>query len=152
MDIVSTIYRSIKALPSQNIYELLSHYNIEVHYEPLLIPYGRESMILSSDTGHTVIFLRPISDKNYAEFLLWHELAHYVLHYKPNMKMNYFLSTRWMEVEMQANLFATIGLLLNENMSGSDPVQIAISKGIPSPIAEDTVRRILAWVNRMGMD
>lgn len=150
MDVVSTIYRSIQALPSQNIYEILSHYNIEVQYEPLLITYGRESMILSSDTGHTVIFLRPTTDKVYAEFLLWHELAHYVLHYRPNMKMNYFLSTRWMEVEMQANIFATIALIRHENLAGKDPVQIAVSKGIPSPIAQDTVKRILAWVNRMN--
>lgn len=150
MDVVSTVYKSIKALPSHNIYELLSHYDIEVHYEPLLIAYGRESMILSSETGHTVIFLRPTADKQYAEFLLWHELAHYVLHYRPNMRMNYFLSTRWMEVETQANLFATIALLLNENISSRDPVEIAIRKGIPYQIALDSIRRIMAWVSRVN--
>ena len=150
MDIVSTVYRSIKALPSLNIYELLNQFNIEVHYEPLLITYGRDSMILSSDAGHTVIFLRPTANKQYAEFLLWHELAHYVLHYKPNMRMNYYLSTRWMEVEMQANLFATIALMLNENISSRDPVEIAIKKGIPYQIALYSIRRIMLWANTVN--
>lgn len=141
MDSVATIYRSVRSLPSGNIYEVLDTYNIEVHYEPLLIQHGRQSMILSVN-GRTVIFLRPSVDQRLVEFLLWHELAHYILHYHPNMRMNYILSTRRTETEMQANMFAVFGLLQDEDLSDRLPVEAAISKGVPAVIAADVIRTL----------
>jgi hypothetical protein len=99
-------------------------------------------MILSY-RGQTIIFLKPTTNTQYIRFLLWHEFGHYILHRKPNMRMNYYLSTRWMETEQQANIFAVLGVLHNVDLAGKDPVQVAVADGVPQPIAED-VFRILA--------
>ncbi len=142
MDVVAVIHHSLSQLPSDNIYELLNIYHIEIQYEPLLITHKRESMILSY-RGQTIIFLKPTTNTQYIQFLLWHEFGHYILHRKPNMRMNYYQSTRWMETEQQANIFAVLGVLRNTDLVGKDPVQVAVADGIPQPIVED-VFRILA--------
>ena len=140
MDFIRTINNAVQNLPGRNIYELLDHFGIEVQYEPLLITHNRESMILTSSSGRAFIFLRPTTDTKYAEFLLWHELAHYVLHYKPNMKMNYYLSTRRDEVERQANIFAVLCLLRHEDLTDRSAVDAAVEHGVPRLIAADVIR------------
>ena len=58
----------------------------------MLIPEERDSMIICHN-GRIGIFVRPLTDRAYIEFLLCHEFAHYMLHYHPALKMNYKLST-----------------------------------------------------------
>ena len=138
---ISTIYRSIADLESQNIYELLYNRDIEIHYEPIMLTQKRHSMILNWN-GRTAIFIAPVADVRFAEFLLWHEFWHYILHYSPGMKMNYYLSTRNVAIEYQANVFATIGIMRHVNLYGVDPVQSATSRGIPLEIARDVMKTI----------
>ena len=140
MDFIRTINNAVQNLPGANIYELLDYFNIEVQYEPLLITHRRESMIIISSSGKAVIFLRPTTDMKYAEFLLWHEIAHYVLHYKPNTRMNYYLSTRREETERQANIFAVLCLLRHDNLADQKPLDAAVAHGVPRLIAADVIR------------
>lgn len=140
MDVVRIINNAVQDLPGSSIYELLDYYDIEVQYEPLLITHRRESMIITSGLGKAFIFLRPTTDSKYAEFLLWHELAHYILHYSPNMKMNYYLSTRREDAEQQANIFAVLGILRHEDLAGRKPLEVAVEHGVPRLIAADVIR------------
>lgn len=140
---IEYIYESFKKLKSGSIYEILDTLEIEINYNPLLIPHRRDSMIIC-DGSHTAIFLRPITDTNYREFLLWHELGHYVLHYNPRMKMNYALSTYKDRYEQEANLFAVFGILAHADLSDRHGIDAAISGGVPAVVASDIFRLLQA--------
>ncbi len=140
---IEYVYESVKTLNSKNIYELLDLLQIEVRYTPLLIPHRRESMIIC-DGINTMIFLKPVADTNYREFLLWHELGHYILHYNPRLKMNYALSTYKDRFEQEANLFAVFGILSNINLSDQRGIDAAIQHGVPTLVASDIFRLLQA--------
>ena len=90
--------------------------------------------------GSIGIFVKPLTNQAYIEFLLWHEFAHYILHYHPSLRMNYMLSTWKEEAEQEANLFATFGLLIRENIEGRRMVEVAVAHGVPPMIASDVFR------------
>jgi len=145
---IESIFESVRTLESKNIYELYEIFGIEIYYTPLLITHDRDSMIICDGT-HKGVFIRPNPDPKYIQFLLWHEFGHYILHWKPNMRMNYYLSTRWRETEQQANIFAVINILQYADSRSADPVRIAISNGVPYQIAIDSVNRIRYYLDSL---
>ena len=136
---IEYIFQTVKHLESFSIYDLIENQKINIHYTPMMIPHERDSMIICHN-GRIGIFVKPLTDQAYIEFLLWHEYAHYMLHYHPALKMNYKLSTRKDETEQEANLFAVFGLLIRENLEGRRMVEAAIGHGVPPVIAAEVFR------------
>ena len=136
---IEYIFQTVKNLESFSIYALIENKEIQIIYEPMMIPEERDSMIICHN-GIIGIFVRPLTDRAYIEFLLWHEFAHYMLHYHPALKMNYTLSAWKEETEQEANLFAVFGLLIRENLEGRRLVEAAIEHGVPPRIASDVFR------------
>lgn len=136
---IEYVYEAFQNLQSTNIYELLDLLKIEITYTPLLIAYKRDSMIICDGTRQ-MIFLRPMVDAGYREFLLWHEVGHYILHYHPHLKMNYRVSTYRELLEQEANLFAVFGLLVNEDLTDRRGIDAAVQKGVPPLVASDIFR------------
>ncbi|MEG0403828.1 MAG: hypothetical protein RR571_05550 [Anaerorhabdus sp.] len=67
------IYTLVSKLDSFNIYDLLDQHSIiviycKMKYASLIIP------------EKTTIFIQPDLDKKFEQYLLWHELGHYLLH------------------------------------------------------------------------
>ena len=145
---IESVFESVRKLGSRDIYELYEMLGIEIYYTPLMITHDRDSMIIC-DGIHKGVFIRPNPDPKYIQFLLWHELGHYMLHRKPNMQMNYYLSTRWRETEQQANIFAVINILRCNGNTGDNPVQVAINNGVPYLIALESVYRIRAYMDSL---
>ena len=133
---IESIYEAVKKLKSNNIYELLDMFEIEINYNPLLIPHRRDSIIIC-EGSRCAVFMKPIADTNYREFLLWHELGHYILHYHPTLKMNYRLTTYRELLEQEANLFAVFGVLVGEDLTDTHGIDAAIRHGVPPLVAAD---------------
>lgn len=138
---IELIYETIGRLESSNIYVLLETFGIDIHYTPQMIPHKRDSMIICCG-NRKGIFIKPNPNPKYIEFLLWHEFGHYILHYKPYLKMNYKLSTFRDLYEQQANIFAVFGLLHSVDLTDRKPVDAAVSLGVPAIIAADVFRTL----------
>ena len=141
MTTIESIYERVRNLKSSSIYELYEMLEIEIYYTPLLITHNRDSMILCTGTRKGV-YIKPNSDQKYIEYLLWHELAHYILHYKPDLKMNYKLSSFREDTERQANLFAVFGMMQHIDLRDRDPIEVAVEIGIPRVVAADVIRTL----------
>lgn len=140
---IEYVYEAFQKLQSTNIYELLDLLKIEITYTPLLIAYKRDSMIIC-DGLRQMIFLKPMVDAYYREFLLWHEVGHYILHYHPQLKMNYRVSTYRELLEQEANLFAVFGVLVNEDLTDRRGIDAAIQRGVPPLVAADIFKLLYA--------
>ena len=138
---IEYIFQTVKHLESFSIYDLIENQKINIHYTPMMIPHERDSMIICHN-GRIGIFVKPLTDQAYIEFLLWHEYAHYMLHYHPALKMNYMLSTYKDEAELEANMFAVFGLLIRENLDGRRAIEAAIEYGVPVMIAAEVFRTL----------
>lgn len=138
---IEYIFQTVKHLESFSIYDLIENQKINIHYTPMMIPHERDSMIICHD-GRIGIFVKPLTDQAYIEFLLWHEYAHYMLHYHPALKMNYKLSARKDETEQEANMFAVFGLLIREDLGNRRMVEAAIGHGVPPVIAAEVFRTL----------
>ena len=138
---IEYIFQTVKHLESFSIYDLIENQKINIHYTPMMIPHERDSMIICH-SGRIGIFVKPLTDQAYIEFLLWHEYAHYMLHYHPALKMNYMLSTYKDEAELEANMFAVFGLLIRENLDGRRAIEAAIEHGVPVMVAAEVFRTL----------
>ena len=68
--------------------------------------------------GNGYIFVRPNLDERYENFLIAHELGHYILHYDKNINFNFLKRIYKTRLEKEANEFAirllTYGINLND--------------------------------------
>lgn len=90
-----------------------------------------ESTIMINDEGIATIFVRPNTNEYYLDFLLAHELGHYVLHYDTNISFNFYYRVYKTRIEREANEFACDLLLSNINDYNE---YIANEKGIPEKV------------------
>lgn len=94
-----------------------------------------ESRIIINDFGDTTIFVRPNTDEYHLEFLLAHELGHYVLHYDTNISFNYYYRVYKTKIEREANDFACRLLLSDVDTTDTYNLEfIGREKGIPDKI------------------
>ena len=134
------ILQLVKNLESDDIYELLNNRGVVIEHRPELFTCSKsDARIITSVLGNTCIFLRLRSGENpqYENYILWHELGHYILHYHPTLKMNYRLTTYRELLEQEANLFAVFGVLVGEDLTDTHGIDAAIRHGVPPLVAAD---------------
>lgn len=94
-----------------------------------------ESQIMIDEFGNTTIFVLPNLDEYHLEFLLAHELGHYVLHYDTNISFNYYYRIYKTKIEREANDFACRLLLSDIDTTDIYNLEfIEKEKGIPDKI------------------
>ncbi len=94
-----------------------------------------ESRIMINCYGDTTIFIRPDIDEYHYNFLLAHELGHYVLHYDTDISFNYYCRVYKTKLEKEANDFACRLLLSDVDTTDTYNLEfIGREKGIPDKI------------------
>lgn len=131
---VNKIRELVSKLPSKNIYELLYYNDIQIIESESLINKKCDSTIVSNN-NITGIFIKPDLPEEYKQFLLWHEYGHYCLHYEPDMHFNFYLSRFNWKSEHEANMFAVLALLQNEDLEDKNIIDLAVRNGVPNQIA-----------------
>lgn len=92
-----------------------------------------ESRLIIDYDGNATIFVQNETDQFHMEFLLAHELGHYVLHFDNNISFNYYYRIYKTKIEREANDFAC-RILLSDISDNYENEFIAKEKGIPDKV------------------
>lgn len=91
------------------------------------------SRIMINQEGTATVFISPNTNQYHYEFLLAHELGHYVLHYDTDISFNYYYRVYKTKIEREANNFAC-DILLSDINHEYNIEFIRQEKGIPDKI------------------
>lgn len=108
--ILSAAKKVIQETGSDNIYDVLESLGIEINHKDFK-NVKTQSCLMKNYENHFSIFIRRNLDYRYEQFLLAHELGHYILHHDENVSF-YFLEGLYANrLEREANTFACCFLL-----------------------------------------
>ncbi|MDL2276161.1 ImmA/IrrE family metallo-endopeptidase [Breznakia sp. OttesenSCG-928-G09] len=110
--------------------ELLAFYNISILEENTL-PMNTDAMLINMNT----LFMKKNLDISYQNFLILHELGHRILHYDQNISFNFSIRIKKNKLEREANTFACLFLLKDEEISNTNIINLLTTKGVPENIA-----------------
>lgn len=123
----------IKLYHTNNVRELIDYYDISIQYCDKLNHQCDSSLLVIQKQAY--ITLKTDLDPLYENFLLAHELGHYLIHYDDNMSFSFLLKTRKNALEREANEFACRLLLQDINIKEIENIEFSIQeKGIPLKI------------------
>lgn len=132
MNIEYKVKDLIKKYNISNIKELVDHLDISIEYQDFKAKTLDSRLIIVDSKGY--IFVRSDLDCAYENFLIAHELGHYVLHYDENISFNFLRRVYKTRLEREANEFA-IRLLMFEELHNIKDIEniefIVKEKGIP---------------------
>lgn len=116
------------------IYNILDKYNITISYKEFRAK-STESQIFINDNYEATIFIQEnIESEEYKQFLIAHEIGHYVLHFDKNVSFSFMRHIYKTKLEREANDFAVKLLLSDINIKEDNLEFIAREKGIPEKI------------------
>lgn len=122
----------IKKYNTSNIKELVDHLDISIEYQDFKAKTLDSRLIIHNSQGF--IFIRNDLDCAYENFLIAHELGHYVLHFDKDISFNFLRRVYKTRLEREANEFA-IRLLMYEELHNIKEIEniefIVKEKGIP---------------------
>lgn len=84
---------------------------------------------------YALIFMKTNLEEAYAQFVLYHEIGHYLLHRGVGSQYSFYASRYKNRLESEANVFACTCLLQNEDIEDIDVISLLIHKGVPNKIA-----------------
>lgn len=132
MNIEYKVKNLIKKYNTSNIKELVDHLDISIEYQDFKAKTLDSRLMIVDSKGY--IFVRSDLDCAYENFLIAHELGHYVLHYDENISFNFLRRVYKTRLEREANEFA-IRLLMYEELHNIKELEniefIVKEKGIP---------------------
>lgn len=132
MNIEYKVKDLIKKYNTSNIKELVDHLDISIEYQDFKAKTLDSRLMIVDSKGY--IFVRSDLDCAYENFLIAHELGHYVLHYDGNISFNFLRRVYKTRLEREANEFA-IRLLMYEELHNIKEIEniefIVKEKGIP---------------------
>ena len=135
MNIEYKVKDLIKKYNTSNIKELVDHLDISIEYQDFKAKTLDSRLMIVDSKGY--IFVRSDLDCAYDNFLIAHELGHYVLHYDENISFNFLRRVYKTRLEREANEFA-IRLLMYEELHNIKELEniefIVKEKGIPLKI------------------
>lgn len=111
-----------------DVYELLKELNIDITYDNDLAG-NKDCRIFSCEDGNC-IFIKENLNPLYEQFLILHEIGHYLMHYDIS---TYFTPVG--RIENEANMFACLWLIKNDIDSAQYYDQYLINCGVPINIA-----------------
>lgn len=132
MNIEYKVKDLIKKYNTSNIKELVDHLDISIEYQDFKAKTLDSRLMIVDSKGY--IFVRSDLDCAYENFLIAHELGHYVLHFDKDISFNFLRRVYKTRLEREANEFACRLLLHNElhNIKEIENVEFLVKeKGIP---------------------
>lgn len=124
-----------------NIRELLEFHDIEIFYNDSLSK-NDSSIFVHNGLGN--ISLKSQLNPLYENFLLAHELGHYLLHYHQDINFSFTLSCYKNRLEREANEFACRLLLYDISIDNDSDIEFIIKeKGIPLTIWYSLYEKII---------
>lgn len=132
MNIEYKVKDLIKKYNTSNVKELVDHLDISIEYQDFKAKTLDSRLMIVDSKGY--IFVRSDLDCAYENFLIAHELGHYVLHHDENISFNFLRRVYKTRLEREANEFA-IRLLMYEELHNIKELEniefIVKEKGIP---------------------
>ena len=132
MNIEYKVKDLIKKYNTSNIKELVDHLDISIEHQDFKAKTLDSRLMIVDSQGY--IFVRSDLDCAYENFLIAHELGHYVLHFDENISFNFLRRVYKTRLEREANEFA-IRLLMYEELHNIKDIEniefIVKEKGIP---------------------
>lgn len=132
MNIEYKVKDLIKKYNTSNIKELVDHLDISIEHQDFKAKTLDSRLMIVDSKGY--IFVRSDLDCAYENFLIAHELGHYVLHYDENISFNFLRRVYKTRLEREANEFAIRLLMYEElhNMKDIENIEFIVKeKGIP---------------------
>ena len=118
-----------------NVKEIADHLDVSIQYQDFKAKTLDSRLIIVDSKGY--IFVRNDLDCAYENFLIAHELGHYVLHFDRDISFNFLRRVYKTRLEREANEFA-IRLLMYEELHNIKELEniefIVKEKGIPLKI------------------
>lgn len=135
MAIKQEVEQLVNTYNTNNVKEIAEHLNIAIEYQDFRAKTLDSRLIINEGTGY--IFIRSGLDCAYENFLIAHELGHYILHYDENISFNFLRRIYKTRLEKEANTFACFLLICDEydNIKMCDNIEFILKeKGIPLKI------------------
>lgn len=149
MNINSKIEALFYEFKTSNVKEIADHLDVSIQYQDFKAKTLDSRLMIVDSKGY--IFVRSDLDCAYENFLIAHELGHYVLHYDENISFNFLRRVYKTRLEREANEFA-IRLLMYEELHNIKELEniefIVKKKGIPLKVwysLNEKIRRLKQW-------
>lgn len=144
------IFAKVQEFKSYNsVKEILDILNIEIITKEIKSKTIQSQLIITED-GYTSVFVSSsIEDENYINFLLAHELGHYILHYDTDVSFSFISRIYKTRLEKEANLFACELLMSDENIKQQENIEFIVKeKGIPLKVwysVAENIKNDFGW-------
>lgn len=149
MNINSKIEALFYEFKTSNVKEIADHLDVSIQYQDFKAKTLDSRLMIVDSKGY--IFVRNDLDCAYENFLIAHELGHYVLHFDKDISFNFLRRVYKTRLEREANEFA-IRLLMYEELHNIKELEniefIVKEKGIPLKIwysLNEKIRRLKQW-------
>lgn len=132
MNIENQLNDLLNEFKTLNVKEIADLLNISIQYQDFKAKTLDSRLMIVDSKGY--IFVRSDLDCAYENFLIAHELGHYVLHFDKDISFNFLRRVYKTRLEREANEFA-IKLLMYEELHNIKDIEniefIVKEKGIP---------------------
>lgn len=133
MELKTKLKNIVNNYNTTNVKEICDYLDIEIAYTEFKAKTLESRLMIVDGNGY--IFVRPNLDERYENFLIAHELGHYILHYDKNINFNFLNRIYKTRLEKEANEFAIRFLTYDVNMDNYENLEfLAKEKGIPLKI------------------
>lgn len=130
MELKTKLKNIVNNYNTTNVKEICDYLDIEIAYTEFKAKTLESRLMIVDGNGY--IFVRPNLDERYENFLIAHELGHYILHYDKNINFNFLKRIYKTRLEKEANSFACKLLMSDINIKEQENIDfIAMEKGIP---------------------
>ncbi|RGG96391.1 ImmA/IrrE family metallo-endopeptidase [Coprobacillus sp. AF16-47] len=135
MNVENKLNDLLNEFKTSNVKEIADHLDISIQHQDFKAKTLDSRLMIVDYKGY--IFVRSDLDCAYENFLIAHELGHYVLHYDENISFHFLRRVYKTRLEREANEFA-YRLLLNDELNNIKEIEniefLVKEKGIPLKI------------------
>lgn len=143
MNVVEEVEKLIAIYQTDNVRDLAEYLEISIQHQDFRAKTVDSRLMVIDAKGF--IFLRNDLDIIYENFLIAHEIGHYILHYDENISFNFLRRVYKTRLEREANEFAC-ALLLHDQLDNIKNIEniefVAKEKGIPLKIWYSIINQI----------
>lgn len=149
MNINSKIEALFYEFKTSNVKEIADYLDVSIQYQDFKAKTLDSRLMIVDSKGY--IFVRSDLDCAYENFLIAHELGHYVLHFDKDISFNFLRRVYKTRLEREANEFAVRLLMYEElhNIKELENIEFIVKeKGIPLKIwysLSEKIRRLKQW-------
>lgn len=144
MNINSKIEALFYEFKTSNVKEIADYLDVSIQYQDFKAKTLDSRLMIVDSKGY--IFVRSDLDCAYENFLIAHELGHYVLHFDKDISFNFLRRVYKTRLEREANEFAIRLLMYKElhNIKELENIEFIVKeKGIPLKVWYSLNEKIL---------